>query len=100
MDIFIFRYRIVTAPIKISDFFVMNTLYSYISQFAQKKPVALNIRFPRGVPQTFGQFADFCTKHNVLELYSWLAMRFPDYFVEGVCMLNLCSHLYVLLCIC
>jgi hypothetical protein len=88
-----FRYRIVAAPIKINDASLMNILYSYISQYAQKKPVALNIRFPNGVPQTFRQFADFCAKHNILELYSWLSQRFPDYFVEGVCVCVL--HIYI-----
>jgi hypothetical protein len=50
--------------------------------YATNRPVPLKIRFPKRKPTDLVQFTEFCDKHNILDLYLWLANRFPKYFIE------------------
>jgi hypothetical protein len=57
-------------------------LYHYAAVYATNRPVPLKIRFPKRKPTDLVQFTEFCDKHNILDLYLWLANRFPKYFIE------------------
>lgn len=75
-------YKITNAPCSTRDESLMTTLYSFIAQYAMRRPVALNVRFNKQKPRSFDEFSDICSQHNALELYHWLTHRFPDYFIE------------------
>lgn len=60
----------------------MQQLYSYAAMYAAKRPVPLGIRLPTRLPAALEEFADLCIKHNTIDLYLWLAFRFPKYFIE------------------
>lgn len=47
-----------------------------------RKPVALNVRLSRAKPRDVLELSDLCLKHNVLDLYLWLSIRYPEFFVE------------------
>lgn len=47
-----------------------------------RKPVALNVRLSRVKPRDVLELSDLCLKHNVLDLYLWLSIRYPEFFVE------------------
>jgi hypothetical protein len=57
-------------------------LYHYAAIYATNRPVPLKIRFPKRKPTDLVEFTEFCDKHNILDLYLWLANRFPKYFIE------------------
>lgn len=60
----------------------MTALYNFAATYALKRPVALNVRLQRSHPKDFFEFGELCAKHNILELYLWLSLRFPKYFIE------------------
>ncbi len=60
----------------------MKQLYTYAAMYAAKRPVPLGIRLPTRLPRALDEFADLCVKHNTIDLYLWLAFRFPKYFIE------------------
>lgn len=60
----------------------MNTLYTFASLYALKRPVALNVRIARSRPRNVYELTEMCFKFEILELYSWLSIRYPQYFVE------------------
>ena len=60
----------------------MTALYEFAAKYALKQPVALNIRLSKSLPTDIKTFGDLCIKHNILDLYVWLANRFPKYFIE------------------
>lgn len=60
----------------------VHMLYHYAAMYATNRPVPLKIRFPKRKPTDLVQFTEFCDKHNILDLYLWLANRFPKYFIE------------------
>ena len=70
------------APAKVRDAHFMNMLYQFAATYALKRPVALNVRINKRVPRDVNELADMCLKFDILELYNWLSMRFPTYFVE------------------
>ena len=57
-------------------------IYHYAAQYALKRPVAINIFLPRNAPAVVEELSDVCTKHNIIDVYIWLSLRFPDLFVE------------------
>ena len=67
-------------------------LYHFAATYAMKRPVALNLRLSRHKPRDVLEFSDLCLKHNVLDLYLWLALRFPEYFVDKDACLEQKSH--------
>lgn len=76
------RFIFANAPVNSKNFHAMNMLYQYAAAYAQKKPVGLNVRIRRSAPNDFFEFGDLCAKHNILELYLWLSVRYPKYFIE------------------
>lgn len=44
--------------------------------------MALNVRLSRKKPRDVLELSDLCIKHNTLDLYLWLSIRFPAFFVE------------------
>lgn len=60
----------------------MNRLYHFAATYAQMRPVTLNIRLNKRLPRDLEEFSDLCDKHNVIELYLWLSLRFPKFFIE------------------
>lgn len=77
-DKFIFS----NAPINIRDTLSMNVLYQFAATYAQGRPVPLNIRLSRTIPNDIQDFSDLCIKHNTLDLYIWLSFRFPKHFIS------------------
>jgi Mitochondrial degradasome RNA helicase subunit C terminal len=57
-------------------------LYQFAAAYAMRKPVALNVRLSRKKPRDVLELSDLCIKHNTLDLYLWLSIRFPAFFVE------------------
>jgi Mitochondrial degradasome RNA helicase subunit C terminal len=60
----------------------MTSLYHFAATYAMRKPVALNVRLSRVKPRDVLELSDLCLKHNVLDLYLWLSLRYPEFFVE------------------
>jgi Mitochondrial degradasome RNA helicase subunit C terminal len=60
----------------------MSSLYHFAATYAMRKPVALNVRLSRVKPRDVLELSDLCLKHNVLDLYLWLSIRYPEFFVE------------------
>ena len=77
------RFTFATAPVNTSDAVAMLSLYDFAAKYALSQPVALNLRLSRDVPRDLEEFTNLCVKHDILELYVWLALRFPKYFVEA-----------------
>lgn len=76
------RFVFATAPSNTRDVMSMNQLYHFAATYAMKRPVAINIRLPAHPPQNLVDLSLLCYKYNILDLYAWLAQRFPKYFVE------------------
>jgi hypothetical protein len=77
------RFIFSNAPVSIRDESSMNVLYNFASQYAQNRPIALNVRLNRYSPKDIKDLEILCQKHNHLDLYIWLSLRFPTYFVES-----------------
>ena len=60
----------------------MIKLYHFAATYALKRPVGLNVRLKRSLPESFEEFGILCATHNILELYLWLSLRYPKYFIE------------------
>ena len=76
------RFTFANAPVSLRDNLSTGILYQFAASYALRRPVALNIRLPRQKPRDILEFSDLCTKHNILDLYLWLSLRYPEYFVE------------------
>lgn len=76
------RFLFSSAPVSTRDRVSMNLLYQFAATYAQNRPVALNVRLPIHRPKDVIDLSDLCMKHNVLDLYLWLSIRFPKYFIE------------------
>ena len=76
------RFTFANAPVSLRDSLSTGVLYQFAASYALRRPVALNIRLSRQKPRDILEFSDLCMKHNILDLYLWLSLRFPDYFVE------------------
>lgn len=59
-----------------------NIIYHYAAQYALKRPVGVSITISTEPPTNVLELSEVCMKHNVLDLYLWLSLRFPDWFVE------------------
>lgn len=82
------RFLFSNSPVNTRDELSMVALYEFAAKYALKRPVALNIRLSKDLPRNLDEFEDLCVRHNILELYVWLANRFPKYFIE----LDLCQE--------
>ena len=76
------RFIFANAPVNTNDSLNMIMLYQFAATYSQRRPVALNVRLIRDKPKDVQELAQLCSKHNALDLYIWLAQRFPKYFVE------------------
>jgi hypothetical protein len=57
-------------------------IYQYAAQYAMKRPVAINVILSDKRPTNVLELTEVCMKHTILDLYIWLSLRFPDWFVE------------------
>jgi len=80
------------APASTKNNLCMHILYRYAANYALNRPVALNVRLPRDPPRDVDELADLCAKHVAMDLYLWLANRFPRYFVERELCLQQRTH--------
>jgi hypothetical protein len=71
-----------TAPANSNDEFAMKSLYDFAAKYAMQQPVALNIRLSKELPRDLKEFGDLCVRHSILDLYMWLSVRHPKYFIE------------------
>jgi ATP-dependent RNA helicase SUPV3L1/SUV3 len=76
------RFVFANAPVSTRNMNSMNVLYQFASQYAQGRPVALNVRLNKRSPENVKELDLLCERHNSLDLYVWLSFRFPKYFVE------------------
>jgi len=76
------RFVFANAPVNTNDALTMNQLYAFAASFAMKRPVGIAMVLPTLQPRDLFEFSDLCVKHNILELYIWLSLRFPQFFVE------------------
>lgn len=76
------RFVFGNAPVSLRDGLSPMMLYHYAALYALGRPVSLHIRFTGGAPKNVMELSRLCAKHNVLDLYLWLANRYPKYFVE------------------
>ena len=75
------RFLFANAPVNTNCTLGMNLLYNFAATYAQGRPVGTNVRIPKQVPKDVKEFTALCAKQNVLDLYLWLGLRFPKYFV-------------------
>lgn len=54
----------------------------YAAAWAQNKAIALNVKFSTKPPRDVLGLSDYCSRHQIIDLYLWLANRFPANFVE------------------
>lgn len=66
----------------VGDQMAMTALYHFAAKYAMQQPVALNIRLSKELPRDLVSFGELCARHNILDLYLWLGIRFPKYFIE------------------
>lgn len=65
----------------------MTALYEYAAKYALNHPVALNVSLHHELPRNLEELTVLCDRLSVLDLYEWLANRFPKNFIErDVCM--------------
>ncbi len=76
------RFTFANAPVSLRDNLATGILYQFAAAYAVRRPVALNVRLSRQKPRDILEFSDLCLKHNILDLYLWLSLRYPEYFVE------------------
>lgn len=76
------RFVFSNAPVNMNSMVSMNMLYHFAAWYAMGRPVALNVRLAKQLPRDLFAFSELCAKHNILELYLWLSLRFPKYFIE------------------
>lgn len=78
----LFRLTFANAPVNFNDNLTMHQLYSYAATYSVGRPVFVGIRIPKASPSDVQEFADLCAKHNIIDLYLWLSLRFPKLFIE------------------
>lgn len=76
------RLTFANAPVNYNDILTMNTLYRYAAAYAVCRPVVLGVHLPRQLPTGVLDFGDLCAKHNIIDMYLWLSLRFPKLFIE------------------
>lgn len=86
------RFTFANAPVNFGYPLAMKSLYCYAAMYAAKRPVPLDIRLSKSLPGDLEEFADLCTRHNIIDLYLWLSFRFPKYFIEREHCLRLKNH--------
>lgn len=77
------RFTFANAPVNLRDNLSLLNIYIFAAKFAAGRPVALNIRLPANRPSNVQELEDLCLKYNNMELYSWLSLRYPRYFIES-----------------
>jgi ATP-dependent RNA helicase SUPV3L1/SUV3 len=76
------RFTFSSAPIALSSAFVMNRLYDWATIYSMNRPVFLDIRINKELPQDVEELTDLIMKNACIDLYLWLSMRFPKNFLE------------------
>lgn len=71
-----------TAPCNLRDRLTVAKLTQYAAARAKRNRAYPNVRLPTKPPTKLLELHDLCSKHNVLDMYLWLAFRFPDTFTE------------------
>eukprot|EP00611_Tribonema_gayanum_P025198 TRINITY_DN568_c1_g2_i3.p1 TRINITY_DN568_c1_g2~~TRINITY_DN568_c1_g2_i3.p1 ORF type:complete len:961 (+),score=366.71 TRINITY_DN568_c1_g2_i3:183-3065(+) len=77
-------YNLSMAPVNTSDEIVLAALRSYVAAYAARRPAPLNVFLPApgAAPRSLAGINELCSKHQALDLYLWLANRFPECFKE------------------
>jgi ATP-dependent RNA helicase SUPV3L1/SUV3 len=76
------RFTFSSAPISLNSAFVMNRLYDWATVYSMNRPVFLDIRINKELPQNVEELTDLIMKNACIDLYLWLSMRFPKNFLE------------------
>ncbi|CAM9649877.1 unnamed protein product [Ectocarpus fasciculatus] len=74
------RYAISMAPINGRNVLLVRAIFLFASAHAAGLPVFINMQLPpKGtLPKSMTEFQTLCSKHNVLDLYRWMGVRFPS----------------------
>eukprot|EP00752_Nemacystus_decipiens_P012450 g11031.t1 len=74
------RYAISMAPVNARNALLVRAIFLFASAHAAGLPVFINMQLPpKGVlPKSMSEFQTLCSKHNVLDLYRWMGVRFPS----------------------
>ena len=86
------KFTFCNAPVPIRDPHSMNALYYFAAMYALNRPVTSNIRLPKYPVTDMLEFSSLCSKHNLLDLYLWLSVRFPKIFIERELSLKQRTH--------
>lgn len=75
-------YVLSQAPVNIRDEQTLQALYTYASAYAALRIYSPNVRLPSRdrKPKTLIELNEVCTRHQVLDLYLWLGLRFDNTF--------------------
>lgn len=76
------RFTFASAPSNIRSDKTMSQLYRYAAIYATNRPVLLGFSVAVKVPESLQEFTDLCDRNSILDLYIWLAYRFPSTFVD------------------
>lgn len=73
------------APCNVNDRFAFSMLEKYAKARATRPPTTAspNVRLPTKPPSKLLDLHELCSKHNVLGIYLWLALRFPQTFPDA-----------------
>mmetsp|Transcript_29192 Transcript_29192/g.38387 ORF Transcript_29192/g.38387 Transcript_29192/m.38387 type:complete len:584 (+) Transcript_29192:508-2259(+) len=76
------RFKYCMAPCNVREQMQMRMLYHFAQSHSLGRPVSMNLLLPDQPPTTVREMQDLCSKHNVIDLYLWLANHFPATFLE------------------
>ena len=76
------RFVFTTAPVSLMNRLGLKYLYHYAEQHAANRPVRVNVKLPHRAPKYSDQMQDLCVRHNIIDMYLWLAQRFRRTFVD------------------
>lgn len=88
----IFRFIFANAPVSLKNQNYMDFLYYYAAIYAQKRPVPLRIFFPKSLPTNVLELSNLCIRMSILDMYIWLSIHFPGYFIEQQRCIELKEH--------
>ncbi|KAJ1458384.1 P-loop containing nucleoside triphosphate hydrolase protein [Pelagophyceae sp. CCMP2097] len=69
-----------TAPCNLNDRFIVSMYTKYAECRVKGATTEANVLLPLRAPRRVLELHDLCSRHNALDLYLWLAFRFPETF--------------------
>ena len=76
------KYLFCVAPVNQNDHFGMLMLRQFAEAVQDGRPMGFHLHINSAPIESVEQIGKMCGKHNVLDLFLWLSMRFPGNHVE------------------